>query len=96
MNLLKRIYRTLFPPLPPSRYIRFQVQCKRCGEILEGRLDLYNDPSLDYEGETPVYFCRKVLVGSGRCYQPVEVTFKLDESRKVLERQIAGGEFVEE
>ena len=95
MSLLKRIYRTLFPPPPPSRYFRFQVKCKRCREIVEGTVDLYNDPSLEYEGGTPVYFCRKVLVGSGRCYQPVELTFKFDESRKVLERQIAGGEFVE-
>jgi len=95
MSLLKRIYRTLFPPPPPSRYFRFQVKCKRCGEIVEGTVDLYNDPSLEYEGGPPVYFCRKVLVGSGRCYHPVEVTFKFDENRKVLERQITGGEFVE-
>jgi hypothetical protein len=95
VSLLDRIYKSLFPPRPPSRYLRFRVKCKRCGEILEGMLDLYNDPSLEFEGETPVYFCRKVLMGSGRCYQPVEVTFKFDESRKELERQIAGGEFGE-
>ena len=95
MSFLNRIYRLLFPPPPPSRYFRFQVKCKRCGEIVEGTVDLYNDPSLEYEGGPPVYFCRKVLVGSGRCYHPVEVTFKFDENRKVLERQITGGEFVE-
>jgi len=96
MGFLDAIKRVLFPPPPAGRYYQFQVKCRRCGEILEGRLDRYNDPSLEYEGETPVNFCRKVLIGSGPCYQAVEVTFKFDESRnKVLERHVSGGEFVE-
>ena len=84
----------LFSPRPTSRYFTFQVKCARCGELLEGRVDLFNDPSLDYESEPPVYFCRKVLVGGGPCYQQVEATFKFDEARHVLEQQVSGGEFV--
>jgi hypothetical protein len=93
MKFLRKLF---FPPRPAERYYRFRVQCKRCGEMLDGRVDLYNDPSLDYESETPVYFCRKVLMGSGPCYQQIEAAFKFDEARSVLERQAAGGEFVEE
>ena len=71
------------------------MKCKRCGELLEGRVDMYNDPSLDYKDEKTIYLCRKVVMGSGHCYQQVEVTFKFDENRRILDRQAAGGEFVE-
>jgi hypothetical protein len=93
MNLLRRLFSS---PRPASRFYQFRVRCKRCGEVLEGRIDLYNDPSLDFEEQKTVYFCRKVLVGGGPCYQQVETTFKFDENRDLLERQAAGGEFVEE
>ena len=96
MGFLDRIKRILQPPHPAGRYYQFRVKCKRCGEILEGRLDRYNDPSVEYEGDKEVNYCRKVLVGSGPCYQAVEVTFKFDESRnKILEQQVIGGEFLE-
>ncbi len=93
MSFLKKLFS---PSRPASRHYRFQVRCKRCGELLEGRIDLYNDPSQDFAGEKTIYFCRKVLVGGGPCYQPIEATFKFDEDRKLLERQISGGEFIEE
>ncbi len=95
MGFLSKLGKLFSPPRPTSRYYEFQVKCKRCGEILEGRVDLYNDPSEYYEGEKQVYFCRKVLIGGGPCYQQVEVTFKFDESRNVIERQVAGGEFID-
>jgi len=93
MNFLKKLFSS---PRPTSRYFQYQVKCKRCGEILEGKIDLYNDPSQDYEDEKVIYFCRKVLMGSGHCYQQVEVTYKFDENRNVIEKQVTGGEFVEE
>ncbi len=95
MSILDKITRYLFPPRPTSRYFHFKAKCKRCGEILEGKVDLYNEPSENYESDQPTYFCRKVLVGGGPCYQPVEVTFKFDEKRNVLEKKIIGGEFAD-
>ena len=94
MNILQEISRFLKPPTPKNYYL-FQVKCKRCGEVIEGRVNVANDPSLEYEGETPVYICRKVLVGSSHCYQQVEVSLKFDANRKLLDRQIDGGEFFE-
>jgi hypothetical protein len=91
MNFLKKLFSS---PGPTSRYHQFRVKCKRCGEILDGRVDLYNDPSLDYEGQKAVYICRKVVMGSGHCYQQVEVTFKFDENRNVLEKTAVGGDFI--
>jgi len=90
MNFLKKLFSSQGPT---SRYHQFQVKCKRCGEIIDGRVDLFNDPSLDYEGQKPVYICRKVVMGSGHCYQQVEVTFKFDENRNVLEKTAVGGDF---
>ena len=84
-------------PASRSAYHEFTVKCKRCGEIIQARINLNNDPSIEYDNRgKPFYVCRKVLVGSGHCYQQVEVFFKFDENRGVLEKKIVGGEFVEE
>jgi hypothetical protein len=68
------------------------VQCARCGEILRARVHLANDLSLD---DDDTYFCRKVLVGAQRCFQAVEVTLRFDAERRLLDRQITGGRFVD-
>lgn len=106
MAFLDRLAR-LFRPGPQrfeSSFHPFTVRCKRCGELIEGRVNIYNDPSAEYgeddAGATrraaPTYFCRKVLMGGGTCYQQIEVTFRFDKARKVLERTVSGGEFVDE
>ena len=80
-----------------KRYYVFQVKCNRCGEIIEGRVDLDNDLSLDYEGDRSVYFVRKGLLGTGenRCFQQIQVELKFTSSRELIERQVQGGTFVE-
>jgi len=93
MNFLKK----LFNPAPTSQrkhYYTFAVKCKRCGETIEGRLDLDNDLSVDYEGGGDVYYVRKVLIGENRCFQQVEVHFKFSAEKKLLEHEIVGGEFI--
>ena len=76
---------------PDNRYYVFQVKCKRCGEIIEGRVDLNNDLSLGDEGDS--YIVRKGLIGANRCFQQIEVELKFDSSRQLSERTITGGEF---
>ncbi len=98
MGLLDRLNRFFKPPPQhfESNFHRFRVRCKRCGEVLEGKVNVYNDPSVDYgEDGKPTYFCRKVLVGPGPCYQQIELTFRFDERRRVLERSVSGGDFVD-
>ncbi len=89
----------LFKPQPrrfEGTFYQFTVRCKRCGELIEGKINIYNDPSVEYgDGGKVTYFCRKGLMGAGQCYQQIEVTFRFDERRKVLEKTISGGEFVE-
>ncbi len=94
MNLLKKLFSSA-PAGPSSNFYAFTVQCDRCGETIEGRINLANDPSAEYEDDRLVYHVRKVLMGSGKCFQQIEVEFKFDASRKMIDRQISGGHFVE-
>ena len=94
MNLLKKIFPSA-PAQSSSRFYSFAVQCNRCGETIEGRVNLANDLSTDYVDDRPVYHVRKVLMGSGHCFQQIEVEFTFDSSHKVIDQQITGGRFVE-
>ena len=74
-----------------------KVRCDRCGEVIQNRVDLNNELSVEYgeeEAET-TYLCRKVLIGEGRCFQPIEVILKFDHKRQLIDRQISGGQFVD-
>ena len=87
-----------FTAKPQKEYYVFHVKCRRCGEIIEGRVDMANDLSVEYESGGDTYNCRKVLMGDGRnhCYQQVEVSLKFNAGhKKLLEKQVSGGEFVE-
>jgi hypothetical protein len=79
---------------PEKRYYTFSVKCMRCGEIIEGRVDLDNDLSIEYEDKRDVYYGRKVLMGAGKCFQRIEATFKFTVTRTLIEQQVTGGEFV--
>lgn len=96
MDFLKRLFGT-FLVGPQQRYYGFQVKCKRCGEIIEGNIDTANELSVEYEGNSEVFYVRKVLMGDGsnHCYQQIEVGMKFNKNRRLLEKRIEGGEFVE-
>lgn len=79
---------------PEKRYYTFNVKCNRCGEVIEGRVDLDNDLSLDYEGDSTVYFVRKGLVGNNRCFQQIEVEMKFTPARTLIEQEVTGGQFI--
>ena len=97
MSWLKKIG-SLFSSSGSSRNYWFYVKCDHCHEILKGRIDLLNHLSIHYgeSSKTNTYFCRKVLIGSSRCYKPIEGEFSFDASKKLVDRQISGGEFVTE
>lgn len=72
------------------------ARCDKCGEPLRARVDLRNELSAEF-GETreaTVYTSRKALIGSKRCYAPVEVSLTFDARRKLLKREISGGSFL--
>jgi len=80
---------------PEKRYYTFYVKCNRCGEVIEGRVDLDNDLSLEYEGDSAVYFVRKGLVGNNRCFQQIDVEMKFTPARTLIEQQVTGGQFTD-
>jgi hypothetical protein len=94
MNLLKKIF-SGGPARSSSPLYKFAVQCNRCGETIVGRVNLGNELSADYEDDRPVYHVRKVLIGSGLCFQQIEVELTFDAAHKVTDRQISGGRFLE-
>ena len=79
---------------PEKRYHVFHVKCNRCGEIIEGRIDLDNDLSQDYDGDSNVYFVRKGLLGNNRCFQQIEVEMKFTRERTLIEQHVTGGQFI--
>lgn len=92
MGFFKNLFGGGEPAKPEKHYYVFQVKCKRCGEIIEGRVDLANDLSMNDEGEG--YIVRKGLIGANRCFQQIEVELNFDSARQIVERNITGGEFV--
>jgi hypothetical protein len=92
MGFLKNLF-SKTPAKPEKRYYVFQVKCNRCGEIIEGRVDLDNDLSLSDEGDS--YIVRKGLIGANRCFQQIEVEMKFTSGRTLIEQTASGGIIVE-
>ena len=57
-----------------------------------------NDLSINYgdKEKEDTYFCRKVIMGSGKCFQRIEVKITFDKNRNLLNREIQGGQFISE
>lgn len=72
------------------------VKCDHCGEKLRTRVDLYNDLSIHYSetGGSNTFFCRKAIIGSERCFSPIEIELTFDHQRSLVDRKIRGGQFI--
>jgi hypothetical protein len=92
MDFLKKLFSNELSK-PQKRYYTFNVKCNRCGEIIEGRVDLDNDLSLNDEGNG--YLVRKGLIGANCCFQQIEVELTFDSARQIQEKTITGGEFAD-
>jgi DNA-directed RNA polymerase subunit N (RpoN/RPB10) len=94
MSFIKNLFS---PKHPIGTFYQFSVKCKHCGETIQAQVNVNNEPSLELDEKgKPYYTCRKVLIGNGHCFQQIEVLFKFDESRRLLDRIISGGDFVED
>lgn len=99
MSLFKRVREALSGSSPSggqSSFYDIPVRCRRCGEVLIARINLQNDLSIDYERGG--YYVRKLVSGSGanRCFQAIEVRLTFDQDKQLIDREIAGGTFVDE
>ena len=99
MNLIKKLT-TLFAATAQGggNTYSLAVQCKRCGEVVRAQVNLSNDLSVEYDqdGKVTSYFCRKLLMGKQRCFQQIEVMLTFDAQRKLVDRKVTDGQFVEE
>jgi len=97
MSFLRRIASTLSPKgTEEGDALWVYVRCNKCGEAIKTRIDLSHDltPSYSDEGRVTDYVLRKVLIGSQRCFEPIEVTLTFDSQRRVSSREITGGQFI--
>ena len=98
MTSIRKFLERLFSPASsPETEYWLEVRCTHCGEMLRGRVDMRNELSLADEeaSSSAVFYCRKVLIGQQRCFQPVEVELFFDSNRKLVERKIEGGQFTD-
>ncbi|MBP6180172.1 MAG: hypothetical protein KA480_17785 [Anaerolineales bacterium] len=94
MDLLKKIFGGS-PARPEKRYFIFTVKCMRCGEVIEGRVDLDNDLSVEYAEDGESFHARKVLMGENKCFQRIEVELTFSSTRELTSKQVSGGEFLQ-
>ncbi len=92
MSFLKKFF-SGSSAAPQSHFYSFTVKCNRCGEVIEGHINLSNDLSIDDDGNN--YFVHKILMGNGKCFQRVEVEMKFNASKQLIEKQAQAGTFVE-
>ena len=98
MGFFKKVASFLSATPTDMETLGLYVRCDKCGEAIGTRIHLRHDLSPLYtEGEQGVtYLVRKTLMGSKRCFQPIEVELTFDANRKVIVREITGGQFVTE
>jgi hypothetical protein len=72
------------------------VRCNKCHEPIKSRVNLHHDLSVDYDGpKGQSYFSRKTIVGSSGCFQRIEIELTFNHKRKLANREISGGTFIE-
>ena len=95
MGFFKKLTSAFASPAKPADLSYwYTVRCKRCGEEIKARIDMRNDLSIDYDANDGSYYCRKVIIGDGYCFQQIEVQMRFNSKRQLVDRQITGGEFV--
>lgn len=97
MSFLKKIASALSPKgAGEGEVLWVYARCDKCGEVVKTRIDLRHDltPNYSAEGRVADYGLRKVLIGSQRCFEPIEVELAFDLQRRVISREIIGGQFV--
>ena len=72
------------------------VQCDRCGEKLQTRINSRTELSPEFAGSDVAtsFHCRKVLIGEKLCFQQIELNLKFDAKYKLIDKQISGGKFL--
>ena len=97
MGLFDKLIGKLAGPKPDagdSNSYWFDVRCDRCGETLRGRIDMRAE--LSVRDDAGGFLTRKTLIGGNRCFSPIETVHYFDANRRLVDRQIQGGRFVDD
>ena len=97
MSFLQKIAGALSPQgTDKGDVLWVYARCHKCGETIRTCIDLRHDltPNYSAEGRVTDYVVRKVLIGSQRCFEPIEVTLTFDPRRRLGSREITGGQFI--
>ena len=72
------------------------VQCGKCGEALRVRVDRRWDLAQVFANDDRVagYMVTKDIVGSQRCFQPIQVHQEFDKGYKLKKQEITNGKFL--
>lgn len=92
MNFLKQLFSSNNKVVDSDDGIYLYVRPTGCEEVIQVRLNPRNDLTISEQGG---YFVQKVARGTHRCFNPVEMTLYFDQSRKLTNNDISGGELVE-
>ncbi len=91
MSILDSI-KALFagPPSDPMATWLY-VRCKRCGTPMAVRVDLRNEPSIDYD--TGGYVLHKEMMDN-KCFALMRAEIHFDARRTILEKKLEGGDYI--
>ena len=95
MSFLKKIASALSPKGGvDGEGLWVYVRCDKCGEAIKTRVDLSHDLTPNYSdgGRVGEYVVRKVLIGSQRCFEPIEVKLTFDAQRRPTSQEVTGGQ----
>ena len=95
MKWLERLRRVVGGERAPRdpHGIYFYVRCGRCGQKLRVRADRRFD--LNQDLDKGGYVLRKEMLDA-KCFSLMYATIRFDEDRRILSREIEGGEFITE
>jgi hypothetical protein len=79
------------PPGGDPNALWLYVRCARCGTPLAVRVDLRNEPSIDYENGG--YVLHKEMMDN-KCFMLMHAEIRFDSQRKVIERTLDKGAFI--
>jgi hypothetical protein len=68
----------------------FYVRCHHCGAKVRVRVNLFNDLSITEDGG---YILRKEILDD-KCFRLMRAEVRFDSRRRVISREIEGGEFI--
>ena len=92
MGWLRRLF-SRSPGREADNALWLYVQCDRCGEVIDVRVDRRYDLAsnlLDPGEEGPAYTVHKDVVGD-QCFRRISVTLGFDRRFNVVEQDIQGG-----